>query len=121
MTLATMIAAATLAANAATNAAPPRASAFGDDEPPAVREARERYEKALREADAALEAANREIERSKRTTDRYMVGPLWQTVPKGLTKEERWEYECRQRAEIIDQLRRIGGGVAPSTPPETRP
>lgn len=121
MTLATMIAAAAVAANAATNAAPPCASALGDDEPPAVRAARERYEKALREADAALEATNREIERSKRTTDRYMVGPLWQTVPRGLTKEERWEYECRQRAEIIDQLRRIGGGGAPSTPPGTRP
>lgn len=121
MTLATMIAAAAVAANAATNAAPPRASALGDDEPPAVRAARKRYEKALREADAALEAARREIERSKRTTGRCMVGPLWQTVPKGLTKEERWEYECRQRAEIIDQLRRIGGGGAPSTPPGTRP
>lgn len=90
-------------AEIATNAAEVAALSW---ETPEIRAARLRYEAAMREADAALAELKPLVERYE--AERRRLGPYRHYIPKFKTEDERREYEIRQRAEILDALRRVG-------------
>lgn len=94
---------ATNTAEIATNAAEVAALSW---ETPEIRAARLKYEAAMREADAALAELKPLVERYE--AERRRLGPYRHYIPKFKTEDERREYEIRQRAEILDALRRVG-------------